>query len=245
MFDIFFKKKPSYDLSWLRVDMHSHLLPGIDDGCPDTNQSIQCMEGLQRLGFDTLYMTPHIFPGVHPNNAQTIQNAFSELREALPVEMAGEMQLATAAEFMITPEFDPATPFASNCLLPDAKILIEMSYLAPSPNIDQMIYELQLNGYQPILAHPERYPYYFKDPDRYKNIKDQGCLLQCNLLSFAGYYGKTIKKTALKLAEQGLVDYLGTDMHHERHLQALEKFSTRTDTRRIFRNCPLANHSLN
>lgn len=245
MFDFFFRKKPSYDLSWLRVDMHSHLLPGIDDGSPDTETSVRYIQRLQKLGYDTFYMTPHIFPGVHPNTPETIGTALKQLQAALPEDLKDGVNLASAAEFMITAEFDPAGPFASNCLLPGDKILIEMSYIAASPNIDHMVYELQLNGYQPVLAHPERYPYYYRDKNRYSQLKDQGCLLQCNLLSFSGYYGKKVKGVALELAALGLIDYLGTDMHHERHLQALEEFYTRTDARRIFKNCPVANHRLN
>jgi len=137
-----FKKQQHYDLSWLRVDMHSHILPGIDDGSPDTESSIRYIRGLKELGYDSLFMTPHILPGVHPNDPNTITQSFHKLKEALPEDLTKWMQLGTAAEFMIDLEFDTNRPINQVCLLPDNMILIEMSYLAASPNIDNVIYGL-------------------------------------------------------------------------------------------------------
>ncbi|MCO5279285.1 MAG: hypothetical protein M9911_14980 [Saprospiraceae bacterium] len=244
MFNIF-KKQQHYDLSWLRVDMHSHILPGIDDGSPDTESSIRYIRGLKELGYDSLFMTPHILPGVHPNDPNTITQSFHKLKEALPEDLTKWMQLGTAAEFMIDLEFDTNRPINQVCLLPDNMILIEMSYLAASPNIDNVIYELQIKGYQPILAHPERYPYYYQDKSHIEQFKDQGCLLQCNLLSFTGYYGKSVQKMAYDIASKGLIDYVGTDLHHDRHLSALQDFYTKNDGRSIFAKCSIQNNQLN
>lgn len=241
----FFKNKSTYDLSWLHTDMHSHLLPGIDDGSPDAETSIRLIRGLRELGYERLYMTPHILPGVHPNNSQTIAAAFEELKVALPEDISDSMYFATAAEHMVDLEFEVKTIIADNCLLPDKRILIEMSYLSASPNIDQVIYDLQMKGYQPILAHPERYPYYFNNPGRYEQIRDQGCLLQCNLLSFTGYYGKPVQKMAQEIASRGLIDYLGTDMHHDRHLRVLSDFYTKNDSQQLFYKCQILNSKLN
>lgn len=244
MFHIF-KKNIHYDLSRIRVDMHSHLLPGIDDGCPDTEASLHLIRGLQDLGYERLYMTPHILPGVHPNNSNTISAAYTVLMDALPDELKSSMSFGTAAEFMIDLEFDTGATIPGNCMLPRNKILIEMSYLSASPNIDDVIYKLQINGYQPILAHPERYPYYYQDKGHIEKFKDQGCLIQCNLLSFAGYYGKAVRKAAMDIADQGLIDYLGTDMHHDRHLQALHAYYTLHDVSILFKKNQILNSELN
>ncbi|HQU96363.1 MAG TPA: hypothetical protein PLO39_09460 [Saprospiraceae bacterium] len=243
MFQIF-KKNKHYDLSWLRVDMHSHILPGIDDGSPDTESSIRYIRGLQELGFDRLFMTPHIFHGVHPNDTHSIRAAYDRLIQAVPDDICRDIGIETAAEHMVTLEFDGKAEIADNCLLPGKRILIEMSYLAASPNIDTAIFDLQMKGYQPILAHPERYPYYFHQDGHFEQLRTQGCLLQCNLLSFAGYYGKSVKKAAEALASQGLIDYLGTDLHHDRHLHVLQDYYRKHDGKSIFAKCSIFNSEL-
>ncbi len=225
--------------------MHSHILPGIDDGSPDTESSIRYIRGLQDLGFDRLFMTPHIFHGVHPNDTHSIRAAYDRLIHAVPEDICRDIGMETAAEHMVTLEFDGKAEIADNCLLPGKRILIEMSYLAASPNIDTVIFDLQMNGYQPILAHPERYPYYYQDKSHIEQFKDQGCLLQCNLLSFTGYYGKSVQKMAYDIASKGLIDYVGTDLHHDRHLSALQDFYTKNDGRSIFAKCSIQNNQLN
>jgi tyrosine-protein phosphatase YwqE len=110
-------------------------------------------------------------------------------------------------------------PFGNN------HVLIEMSYAVESPNIKEAIFALQTNGYRPILAHPERYPYYFHNLENYESIYDTGCDLQLNILSLTGYYGKPIQRMAEKLLEKGWFSWIGSDLHHERHLGALLQLS--------------------
>ena len=86
--------------------MHSHILPGIDDGSPDTESSIRYIRGLQELGFDRLFMTPHILPGVHPNDTHSIRAAYDRLIQAVPDDICRDIGIETAAEHMVTLEFD-------------------------------------------------------------------------------------------------------------------------------------------
>jgi tyrosine-protein phosphatase YwqE len=123
-------------------------------------------------------------------------------------------------------------------------MLIEMSYLAPSQNANEIIFELQLKGLTPILAHPERYNFYHKEFDKYENFKDRGVMMQVNLLSLAGYYGKEIKHIAERLIKEKLVDFIGTDMHHATHLQATKDFVSTQAFYDLVKDIPLLNKSL-
>jgi tyrosine-protein phosphatase YwqE len=116
-----------------------------------------------------------------------------------------------------------------------------MSYLAPSPNLDQVIFDLRLAGLQPIIAHPERYNYYHHNFEAYKKMKDSGCWFQVNLLSLAGYYGKHIKKAGEKLIAEGMIDLVGTDMHHMNHMNATKAFASHKDLYKILKDVPLKN----
>lgn len=203
--------------------MHNHLLPGIDDGSPDTATSLRLIEGLLNLGYEKFYSTPHVLGEVHPNTPATIAAAASQLQAALNAE--GVPLAGFAAEYMIDYEAEERMLQGEVLTLPGGYVLIEMSYAVESPNIREMIFQLQTKGYKPILAHPERYPYYYGRADQYELLFDAGADLQINLLSLGGYYGKAAQNVAEKLIEQGLISWLGTDLHHDRHLAALQQLA--------------------
>ena len=119
-----------------------------------------------------------------------------------------------------------------------------MSYVAASHYLQQVIFDLKLAGLQPILAHPERYSYYHMEFDQYVELKDRGCLFQVNLLSLSGYYGGQVKKVAEKLFKLGMVEFVGTDMHHNNHLQVLKRFATEKKLYKILQDAPLLNKTL-
>jgi protein-tyrosine phosphatase len=216
----FFKKKTVVDhIEWLGVDIHSHLLPGIDDGSPDVHTSIKLIEALHGLGFYKFICTPHIFTELYPNTNATITNALNNVKVALTA--AGiNIEIDAAAEHMVDETFivEPGL-----MCLPGKYILIEMSYLSENPNIEQVIFDLQLQGYFVILAHPERYNFYHNNYPRFSRLKDMGVLFQLNLLSLSGYYGKGVKQAATYLIEHKIYDVAATDMHHERHLKVLDQ----------------------
>lgn len=216
----FFKKKPKVtDISWLGVDMHSHLLPGIDDGSPDVAQSVALITKLNALGFNKFLCTPHIFKELYPNTCDTINPALAAIEEALKKAKLN-VEIGAAAEHMVDENFEIGDELMC---LPNKHILIEMSYLNETPNIEKVIFDLQIKGYNVILAHPERYNFYHKDHARFHRYKDMGVLLQLNLLSVTGYYGKEVKRAADYLVEHKLYDLAGTDLHHDKHLDALTK----------------------
>jgi protein-tyrosine phosphatase len=240
MISFFNRKKCVSDVEWLAVDMHAHLLPGIDDGAKDVTQSISLIKGLTELGFSRFICTPHIFTELYPNTAETISNALAITKVALTA--AGiKVIIDAGAEYMIDETFSPSKGL---CCLPGQHILIEMSYLSEMPNIEQVIFDLQLMGYNVIMAHPERYGYYHKKTDKYLRLKDMGVMFQLNLLSLDGYYGKSVKQAATYLLQKEFYDFTGTDLHHHQHLDALRTFINNGRLYKMIGNYPFKNKAL-
>lgn len=217
MFSFFKRKNIISDIEWLGVDVHSHLLPGIDDGAKDIDQSLRYIKSLNELGFSKLICTPHIYKELYPNTPQSILPVLEKVQLEI-TRSALDVEIAAAAEYMTDSDFSVGEGMMT---LPGNYILIEMSYLSESPNIDSLIFELQIKGYKVILAHPERYCFYHKDAEKLIKFKEQGVLLQLNLLAVTGYYGKHVKLSADYLLENKLYDLAATDLHHDKHLKIL------------------------
>lgn len=217
MFSIFKRSSGVRNIEWLAVDMHSHLLPALDDGSPDLVESVHLIKNLQELGYSSLYCTPHIFTELYPNNADTILPALQQTKLALEAANI-DVTLGAAAEYMVDDTFEVSDHLMT---LPGKFVLIEMSYLNEAPNIEQIVTELMEKGYQVILAHPERYLFYRSNKLRLKRFKEMGVFFQLNLLSVSGYYGKDIKKAADYLLEKEFYDLASSDLHHDKHLNAL------------------------
>lgn len=243
MWTIFNRSRQYPDLGWMQIDMHSHLLPGIDDGCESVEQSVALLRRLEQLGLRKFYFTPHILQDMYPNTAETIGNAFDSLRQEEGVE---QLMGGYAAEYMVDSAFDQQLsqhPKGLLCL-PGDHVLIEMSYLEESRQIEKTVFDLQMEGYIPILAHPERYLFYQRDPKKIERFQDIGCLLQLNLLSLMGYYGSNERKVAKYLLKEGMINLVGTDVHHERHVRAMEAGLQREDISAYFKHCSILNEEL-
>lgn len=228
MFSFFKRNKsfPAVDLSGIHTDMHSHLLPGIDDGSSDLATSLHLLKGLQDLGFQNFITTPHILWDLYKNTNATIEPARLELQRALDAD-ANQAGLSAAAEYMIDDYFSGLLQQKAplRCLKGNY-VLVEFSFINLPFDWKQVFFDMQIQGYQPVLAHPERYPYLFQKNTILDEILDMGVLLQVNLNSLTGYYGKAILQQAQVLAAKGIVSFLGSDLHHERHLTALRTSST-------------------
>ncbi len=247
MFNFLFKSgRITPDLSFIGVDMHSHLLPGLDDGLKEVEQSVEFIKQLKELGYQKLICTPHILSDLYPNTRATILPKLQLVREALALAKV-DMKIDAAAEYMIDHDFAQLVSSSKKeDLLTVGKnhILVEMSYLAPSPNFEEVIFSLRILGLIPILAHPERYSYYHRNFEKYEHFKDLGCKLQVNLGSLSGGYGPDVKKTAEKLFKKNMVDYLGTDMHHDRHLSMLKELASKKELYALVANADLKNKLL-
>lgn len=223
MFDFLKRNKiPEIEIVPVTTDIHSHILPGIDDGAPDIAAAIYLVKGIYALGIRKTVATPHIIGDLYRNTPTTINIALNQLKEACAEDKI-DIDITAAAEYMLDDHFlqllrsgSPLLPIHKNI------ILTEQSFATPTDNLHHIAFEIIAAGYRPIMAHPERYHFYHQDFDAYTHLRDMGFLLQINLLSLTGYYGKPVAKAAKYLFANGLADLVGTDMHHERHLQALQ-----------------------
>jgi len=226
-----FKQRPATDsLAGLRCDMHSHLIPGIDDGSRDMEMSLRLITGLRELGYRKLITTPHSNGDYFPNTPETIRSGLAAVQAAVK-EQQIDVGIEAAAEYLLDERFsdtldngEPLLTFHRNW------VLVEFSFVVPAINAMETLFSLQMKGYQPVLAHPERYLYFGADRGWYDRLKEAGCLFQLNLLSLKGHYGKLAHQLAGYLIKKKYVDLLGTDLHHENHLQLLRSSPVIHDT---------------
>ena len=219
-----FKKKEDPLASYLdlKVDMHSHLIPGIDDGAKTIEDSLILIKELRSLGFKKLITTPHIMSDYFRNGPENILGGLEKVKAAI-AEEGIEMELEAAAEYYIDDGFAKKLETEKLLTFGDNYLLFEVSYINCPDNIHELIFRMMVLGYRPIMAHPERYPFWYNNFDQYQKFRDQGVLLQLNINSLSGYYGYDARRTAEKLVEHQQVDLLGTDCHHLKHIEGLRR----------------------
>ena len=203
------------------VDIHSHVLPGIDDGAQKNNDTAFLLEAMYNLGFDTVVTTPHTMKNVWDNTTETITNAFNQVALELP-DWKQKLHLRYASEYFLDENLIQLAQNTTLLPLKDKTILIELSYLNPPIPLYEYLFELQLKGYQLVLAHPERYNYFHNQKKEFEKLKKAGCKLQLNLLATVGYYGKHAAETADYLLKNELYDFVGSDIHHKKHVTAFQ-----------------------
>ncbi|HUB62083.1 MAG TPA: CpsB/CapC family capsule biosynthesis tyrosine phosphatase [Puia sp.] len=219
----FFKKKAvaSSDLAGLRCDLHSHLIPGIDDGSPDLETSIRLIRGLIGLGYQKIITTPHVNADIFPNTPDMIRAGQHVVTEELRRLEIG-IGFHAAAEYLMDEQFTRLLAAGEPMLtLKDNLVLVELSFAVPSINLREVLFNMQLKGYQPVLAHPERYLYFGGNLKWYDQLRVAGCFFQLNLLSIAGHYGAGSRHLAEYLIKKQYVDFLGTDLHNFNQLEVL------------------------
>lgn len=240
-----FSKGPALAELPFETDMHSHLLPGVDDGFRSLESSCKAASGLASIGVKNMVLTPHIYPDLYPDNSFSfISGHFSDVEG--PLHDASGIDFRIAGEHMIYEGIEDM--FSGRMLsLPGRHVLIEMSYAYESSNIDEAVFRLNCMDYRPVLAHPERYIFYPADLGRIRDLVEKGCSLQLNLLSLGGFYGKGALAKAEAILEKGLYSYVGTDLHSlaqidmlrslrfkRRHAAELERIMTATTS--LFRS---------
>jgi protein-tyrosine phosphatase len=219
-FMFFFSRKrgPHSDFSEIGLDMHSHLIPGVDDGARDVADSINIITGLKELGFQHLITTPHTLQGIHPNNRESLTAGHALLDGQLPEGIVVNL----SSEYYLDEQFEEQLNEKSVMPMPGNRLLIEFSQISRPLDLEERIFDLGIKGYQVVLAHPERFVFFHRQFEYYSRLKEMGVELQLNALSLTGHYGKNIKVVAEKLVEKDMVDFLGTDIHHVRHLEVLK-----------------------
>lgn len=206
----------------IQVEFHSHLIFGVDDGCETIEQSIEILSHFEKLGMRKVITTPHVMSDFYKNSKENIYPLRDEIRKRL-VEENIQIEFDAAAEYMIDDGFEKKIA-AGNLLTfgPEGKhILVELPFMTEPRNFSACLFELQIAGFTPVLAHPERYLYYANEKEKYHELKDRGVLFQLNMLSPLGYYSKPVADAAAYLVQQKLIDLVGSDTHHMRHMQIL------------------------
>jgi len=225
------------------VDIHSHLVPGIDDGSKTMYDSILLISKLKELGFKKLITTPHIMQDKYPNTSQIIRNGLKELKQKL-LTKGIDIEVEAASEYFLDDHFLDLLKERDILTFGDNYLLFELSYTNKPIFLESAIFEMISAGYKPVLAHPERYIFFHKNFEEYKWLKRKGLLFQINLNSFSGYYSKEVQKIANRLAEEGLIDFVGSDTHKMRQLEHLERNLHSKVIEKIFKNNTILNDSL-
>lgn len=191
------------------VDIHSHILPGIDDGAKDLHESIELIKKMKELGFSKIIGTPHTYSGLHENTKKSIENSFNLIKRELDISI----NIGYASEYLIDVTVVDKAKKKSLITLKDNLVLIEMSFAGPPTDLLEMIFQIRLHNYIPVLAHPERYRFWFNDKSKFKKLKKMGCKFQINLFSLIGYYGNDITSFSETLLKDKMIDFVGTDIH--------------------------------
>ena len=225
LFGKLFKKKEieldPCDLSVLGTDVHSHFIPGIDDGAKSIEDSLNMIRSMAEFGYKKVITTPHVMSDYYRNTPEIINNGLAKVKEAIAKEGI-QIEIEAAAEYNLDADFEPKIKSKELLTFGDNYALFELPFLMEPPNLKNAIFEMQMNGYKPVLAHVERYPFWFKDFDKILELKDRGVFIQLNINSLTGFYGPEVQATGEKLIDEGLVDLLGSDCHHMGHIELLE-----------------------
>jgi len=225
IFSNLFKKKevlPPFDLGRFKSDMHSHLIPGIDDGAQDMDQTIAMLAKFESLGYKKVVTTPHIMTDSFPNNPEIILSGLEKVKNEIK-KVGIEIEIEAAAEYYFDETLMPKIKNKELLTFGDNYVLVEFAFHSPPQFLDQLFFELKTHGYRPVIAHFERYLYYLSKIDKAEKWRSEGINIQINLNSLFGQYGSEVQKQAEKLIDEGQFDFVGTDCHRIEHLMILEK----------------------
>ena len=223
--------------------MHSHLIPGIDDGVRTPEEALLVIRQFQELGYTRLITTPHVMSDTYRNTTDGIRQGLDSLRQFLKeqqvditIDAAAEYYLDESLTQMLTTN-QPLLTFGKNYLL------FETNFLNEPLDLRDFIFMASSRGYRPVLAHPERYIYLQSNPAKIEDLFNRGVLLQVNIASLTGYYSKAALSTAQYLIDQKMVHFLGSDCHSQKHLQQVADAQRSRYFQKAL-NLPLLNNSL-
>ena len=235
------KKLDPLDFTVLKTDMHSHLIPSIDDGSQNEEESIQIISELKKLGFSKIITTPHTMSDYYKNTPEIIKRGENRvIKELKRTDL--EIEFDSASEYYVDYDFRQQIDKDRFLTFGSKYILIEFPFLEEPKDIDDIIFQLQLSGYNIVLAHPERYLYYrIKD---LKKFTEKGVLLQLNLLSITGYYSDKVRKNAENLIKEDLISFVGTDCHNMNQATKLRECFTNPLWHKLSQSERLLNNTL-
>ena len=199
------------------IDVHSHLIFGVDDGCKTIDESIDILKGLYNMGITDTIITPHYINETNYVSPKlTNLKKLVEIKERLIKENIN-INVYLGNEVYIDKQISQCVKQNKICTLNNTEyILIELPMSGIYTDYIDIFSNLINEGFKVILAHPERYTAFQNDFNKVYELKDIGVLFQCNLGSILGEYGKEAKKTIKRLLKEDLIYMIGTDIHHRK-----------------------------
>jgi protein-tyrosine phosphatase len=231
------------ELSVLGTDMHSHFIPGIDDGAQTLEDSLTLIRYFQEAGYRKVITTPHVMSDAYRNTPEIILGGMEKVRAALK-ENNIPIELEAAAEYYIDYDFEEKIESGKLLTFGNKYILVEMSFVNPPDNLNHILFKLQTNGYKPIMAHPERYTFWHRDFEKYEELKERGMFLQLNINSLTGHYSIPTKRIAEQLIEKNMIDFLGSDCHHTGHVELIGQARYERSLQTLLESGKLLNNTL-
>jgi protein-tyrosine phosphatase len=231
------------DFSRLKVDVHSHFIPGIDDGSDSIETSLELIQGMIDFGYKKVITTPHVMSDYYRNTPEIIQSGCDRLREALE-EREMEIEIECAAEYYLDADLKRLVKSKQLLTFGSDYVLFELPFMNEPLMLAELIFEMQLAGYKPVLAHPERYTFWHMNFEKYQEMLDKGVLLQLNINSLTGHYSPQVKKIAIKLIQNGMIQLVGSDCHHLGHIQLMKQASQVEEFHQLIESGLLLNSTL-
>ncbi|MBP3762311.1 MAG: hypothetical protein J6I49_00345 [Bacteroidales bacterium] len=238
------KREPRPIFEALGTDMHCHLVPRVDDGSKCVEESIECLQTLKAVGYSKVFITPHFCVPRFPNNEEDIKARYEELKRQVK-EAGVEIELAgIAGEYRIDSGFAPRLEAPRFLQIAGKYVLVEFPLHQQLMGCDELIFDMQMKGYEVILAHPERYPYLSVNSSRMEQLKNQGVYFQINALSLGGFYGDEARKKAYTMLDNKWVEFMGTDTHNTLYAQALSDLTCDRKVAKVLETYEFLNKTL-
>jgi protein-tyrosine phosphatase len=209
-------------LSLLRCDLHSHFIPGIDDGAKRMEESIAMLRKFSAFGYKKIITTPHVMSDAYRNSPEIILDGLAKLRVALKSANI-PIEIDAAAEYYLDYDFEKLVEEKKLLTFGKNHVLFELAFINPPDSLMSVIFKLITNGYKPVLAHPERYSFWHHSFNKYEELIEKGVLFQLNINSLTGHYSHQVKSIAERMIDQNMISFLGSDCHHDGHIELMKK----------------------
>ena len=243
---LFGKKEPALgpaDLSVLEVDVHSHFIPGIDDGSQSMEQTIELLQAMAELGYRKVVTTPHNMADGYKNSPEIILGGLERVRDEIK-RLGIAMEIDAAAEYYLDHELETKISEGRVLTFGNKMLLFELPFISEPSQLLQVIFHMQTLGYKPVLAHPERYSFWYNDFTKFERLKDGGVLFQLNLIALSGAYGPQCREIAERLIDGGHYELLGSDCHSMGHVQAIKNTLHKPYLHKLIASGKLLNRTL-
>ncbi len=245
LFDLFKQKKElePIDFGQLRTDMHSHLIPGIDDGSPSMDATIAMLAKFESLGYKKVITTPHVYSDCYKNTPEIILGGLKTVQETIR-QLGLTIQVEAAAEYYCDEYFAELIKTGELLSIDNKYVLMEFPFMSEPDNWREFIFGVQTAGYFPIIAHFERYVYWHGSVEIAQTMRELGAKIQLNINSLTGHYGPEIKKQGEKLIDHQLLDFIASDCHRIQHLLLMESNARLPYLHKALTTNQLLNHTL-